>query len=103
MAPLAGAVLSNAVPHFVNGISGNPFPTPFAKPPTVGLSSPVTNTAWGLSNAAAGYALLRAARARTRGSVLFTVLTFGGALAFSVFLSRTVSAQLPPVVRQRQA
>ncbi len=29
----AGMFLANAVPHFVHGISGDPFPTPFAKPP----------------------------------------------------------------------
>ena len=26
----AGAVLANVVPHFVHGISGDRFPTPFA-------------------------------------------------------------------------
>ena len=39
----AGAFLTNVVPHFVNGISGNAFPTPFANPPGQGLSSPLTN------------------------------------------------------------
>ena len=29
----AGMFLANAVPHFVNGVSGNPFPSPFADPP----------------------------------------------------------------------
>jgi len=29
----AGAFLVNAVPHFVNGVSGRSFPTPFASPP----------------------------------------------------------------------
>jgi len=100
LAPLSGAVLSNAVPHFVNGMSGTRFPTPFATPPTVGLSSPVTNVAWGVTNAAVGYSLLRFTRTRTAGSVLFPATVFAGALAFSVFLSRTVSAQLSPVVRR---
>jgi hypothetical protein len=27
----AGAFLANAVPHFVKGVTGEPFPTPFAK------------------------------------------------------------------------
>ncbi len=36
----AGAFLANAVPHFVQGISGERFPSPFATPPGKGLSSP---------------------------------------------------------------
>ena len=55
---LAGLFLANGVPHFVQGISGNPFPTPFAKPPGVGDSSPVTNVLWGLGNLAVGGLLL---------------------------------------------
>jgi hypothetical protein len=35
-----GAFLVNAVPHFVNGVSGRIFPTPFASPPGKGQSSP---------------------------------------------------------------
>jgi hypothetical protein len=55
---LGGLLLANGVPHFVQGISGNPFPTPFAKPPGVGDSSPVTNVLWGLGNLAVGGLLL---------------------------------------------
>lgn len=33
----AGLFLANTIPHFVNGISGRPFPTPFADPPAQGL------------------------------------------------------------------
>jgi hypothetical protein len=53
-----GALLVNAVPHFVNGISGRAFPTPFASPPGRGKSSPVVNVLWGAFNVVAGYALL---------------------------------------------
>ena len=34
-----GALLVNAVPHFVNGASGRSFPSPFASPPGRGQSS----------------------------------------------------------------
>ena len=54
----AGAFLVNAVPHFVNGVSGRPFPTPFASPPGRGLSSPVVNVLWGALNAVIGYLLV---------------------------------------------
>lgn len=29
----AGLFLSNAIPHFVQGITGHSFPTPFSSPP----------------------------------------------------------------------
>jgi hypothetical protein len=50
----AGVFLTNAIPHFVQGLSGNKFPTPFAKPPGKGLSSAVVNVIWGLFNAVIG-------------------------------------------------
>jgi hypothetical protein len=33
-----GAFLTNAIPHFVSGLMGQPFQSPFAKPPGEGLS-----------------------------------------------------------------
>ena len=54
----AGLFLANAIPHFVQGISGNKFPTPFAKPPGKGLSSSTVNVLWGFFNAVAGYLLV---------------------------------------------
>jgi hypothetical protein len=55
----AGAFLCNCVPHVVCGLQGAPFPTPFAKPRGVGLSSPIANFAWGLLNLVAGMVLLQ--------------------------------------------
>ena len=43
---LSGAVLTNSVPHFVKGVSGDKFPTPFSKPHGKGLSSPLVNVVW---------------------------------------------------------
>ena len=54
----AGAFLANAVPHFVSGVQGRPFPSPFASPPGKGESSPTINVVWGTANAIAGYLLL---------------------------------------------
>jgi len=55
---LGGAFLVNAVPHFVNGVSGRSFPTPFASPPGKGLSSPMVNVLWGTLNAVVAYFLV---------------------------------------------
>lgn len=56
-----GAFLANFVPHFVAGVSGRPFHSPFATPPFRGLSSPSVNVFWGLFNLAVAYALLMVA------------------------------------------
>jgi hypothetical protein len=53
-----GAFLGNFVPHFVNGISGRKFPTPFSKPPGKGLSSPLVNVLWGVLNLVLAYLLI---------------------------------------------
>ena len=54
----AGLFLANGVPHFVNGISGHKFQSPFASPPGVGESSPIINVIWGMVNFVIGYILL---------------------------------------------
>jgi hypothetical protein len=53
-----GAFSVNAVPHFVSGVMGRAFPSPFAKPPGKGMSSPVVNVLWGTFNAIIGYLLV---------------------------------------------
>jgi hypothetical protein len=55
---LGGAFLANGVPHFVHGVSGAPFQSPFAKPPGVGESSALSNVLWGFGNFVAGFVLL---------------------------------------------
>ena len=53
-----GAFLTNAVPHFVSGVMGEPFQSPFAKPSGQGLSSATVNVLWAFFNIAVGYALV---------------------------------------------
>jgi hypothetical protein len=53
-----GLFLSNAVPHWVSGMMGRPFQSPFAKPPGEGLSSSTVNVLWGAFNGAVGYVLV---------------------------------------------
>ena len=53
-----GAFLTNAIPHFVNGVTGHPFQSPFATPSGVGLSTAMVNTLWGAFNLAIGYMLV---------------------------------------------
>ena len=53
-----GAFLANAVPHFVSGMMGRPFQSPFAKPPGKGLSSSTVNVLWGFTNFVVAYLLV---------------------------------------------
>ena len=55
---LGGAFLTNAIPHFVSGVTGRPFQSPFAKPPGEGLSSSTVNVLWGFFNIVVGYILV---------------------------------------------
>ncbi|MDB5140697.1 MAG: hypothetical protein JWR12_2613 [Mucilaginibacter sp.] len=82
----AGAFLANAIPHFVHGISGDKFPSPFAKPPGKGLSSPTVNVVWALFNFIVGYLLFGAGQIRS-GEPSPVILFFAGAAAMSIMLS----------------
>jgi len=42
----SGAFLSNAIPHFVKGVCGDKFPTPFSKPPGKGLNIIIGYVLW---------------------------------------------------------
>jgi hypothetical protein len=53
-----GAFLCNAAPHFVSGVRGEAFQSPFAKPPGKGLSSSTVNVLWGTLNLTVAYLLL---------------------------------------------
>ena len=53
-----GIFLANAIPHFASGMMGQPFQSPFAKPPGKGLSSSTVNVLWGFFNAVVGYLLV---------------------------------------------
>lgn len=53
-----GVFLANTVPHFVAGISGRPFQSPFAHPRGEGLSSSTVNVVWSFVNAALAYVLI---------------------------------------------
>jgi hypothetical protein len=82
----AGAFLANVVPHFVQGISGNPFPTPFANPPGKGLSSPVINVLWSLINLIVGTLLFHAGQV-SMASLPSLIVFFLGIALISIFSS----------------
>jgi hypothetical protein len=90
----SGMILANLVPHFVHGISGNRFPTPFAKPPGKGLSSPVLNVIWALLNLVVGYCLFRVGNV-SRRDTLSLVVFFSGIAVVSILLSLRFAEKNP--------
>lgn len=53
-----GCFLANAVPHYVSGVMGRAFQSPFARPPGKGLSSSTVNVLWGFANLVLAYCLI---------------------------------------------
>ena len=90
----SGGFFANAVPHFVNGISGNYFPSPFADPPGIGLSSPLTNVLWGMLNIVMGYALLKFSAA-TEKKPIAVILFFSGVTFVAILLSIAFIDKMP--------
>ncbi len=82
----AGMFIANTVPHFIHGVSGDSFPTPFANPPGKGLSSPTVNVLWGLLNLVIGYLLYKAGKI-TSSNKLTILVFFIGIVTMSVMLS----------------
>src|ERR1700729_2127609 len=55
---IGGFFSCNAIPHFVSGVMGRSFQSPFAKPPGEGLSSSTVNVLWGAFNFVVAYILI---------------------------------------------
>jgi hypothetical protein len=84
----AGAFLANGVPHFVQGICGNRFQTPFASPPGRGESSAIINVAWGWFNFVVGGALLHDFFPPLPPAIASGAAVAAGALVMALWLAR---------------
>jgi hypothetical protein len=87
----AGAFIANGVPHFVQGICGNKFQTPFASPRGVGESSAIVNVIWGFFNFTVGGVLLRIFFPPLPPPPPDSIATALGALAMSLWLANHFS------------
>jgi hypothetical protein len=85
---LSGLLLANGLPHFVQGISGHRFQSPFASPRGVGKSSPVVNVLWGFGNLAVGFAILWSFVPKGSDVVLEWVAVGLGVLVAAIMLAR---------------
>jgi hypothetical protein len=87
----AGAFSANFVPHFVSGVLGRTFPTPFASPPFRGPSSARVNVLYGLGNLVAAYALLSRVGEFEPRSVLHAGAFGLGLAAMSLLITRSLA------------
>jgi hypothetical protein len=83
-----GAFLANAIPHVVSGMRGEPFQTPFAKPPGQGLSTSTVNVLWGFFNIIVGYLLVCRVGEFGLRDANDVVALGAGAFLISLFLAR---------------
>jgi hypothetical protein len=84
-----GAFLANSLPHFINGISGNPFQSPFSKPPGQGLSSSTVNVLWGFFNLVVAYLLILRVGSFSLLDIPEVAALGAGVLIMSLMLART--------------
>ncbi len=73
----AGVFIVNGLPHFIHGLEGDAFPTPFADPPGTGLSFPVVNMMWALVNFGLSAWLLRVGRVSFQKNWTWILLLMG--------------------------
>jgi hypothetical protein len=84
-----GAFLANSLPHLLNGISGMPFQSPFAKPPGQGLSSALVNVLWGFFNIVVAWLLLCCVGSFSLLNGIHMLVCGAGFLIMSVMLARS--------------
>lgn len=82
------AFLANAIPHWVAGLMGEPFQTPFANPPGEGLSSSTVNVCWAAFNFLMAYLLLVQVGSFDWRAFDDVLSAGAGALAMSLIASR---------------
>ena len=83
-----GFILTNGIPHFIHGVSGHPFQSPFANPPAKGLSPARTNVLWGFANILAGAALIGRIGNFDGGNDLHVLAVALGVLICAILLAR---------------
>ena len=83
-----GAFLTNVIPHFVSGVMGRAFQSPFAKPSGEGLSSSTVNVLWGFLNLVVGYVLVCRVGDFDLHSTVDVALLGLGALLLALMMAR---------------
>ena len=82
---LAGLVGANGLPHFIKGITGHKYQTPFGRP-----SSAVVNVVWGWVNFVVAMLLIYFGHVHAHLLRAFALVSIG-ALLMSLLLAHTLS------------
>lgn len=90
---LAGIFLINMLPHYIMGITGREFPTPFADPPGVGFSSPTLNVLWATINFLISFFIFYFAKIGRRKKLVWIAI-IAGCLAMSFYLADYFGTQV---------
>lgn len=89
---IAAAFLTNGIPHFVNGVSGHAFRTPFVRMSGSKLSSPEVNVIWGWLNFLIAFLLFANIGPLYIGTPGDTIFVAAGMLVMGVILARIFSS-----------
>ena len=87
----SGVFAANFVPHFVSGVLGRKFPTPFSSPPFRGQSSPQANVLYGVCNLSLAYSLLLRIGEFDFRSTLHACVFGLGLTVWSLMIARSLS------------
>lgn len=85
---IAAAFMTNGIPHFVAGVSGRPFRTPFVRMSSTRLSSPEINVIWGWLNFLIAFLLFANIGPLYIGTLGDTIFLAAGVLVTGVLLAR---------------
>lgn len=88
-----GVFLANGIPHFVSGVCGRPFRTPFVRVHGGDVSSPTMNVIWGWLNLLVAYLLFIDVGPLYLGSLVDTVASGAGMLLTGIVLSRIFAGE----------
>ncbi len=83
---LGGVFFVNVLPHYIHGVTGQSFPTPFANPPGKGLSTPFLNVIWAVINFLIGFSILYFTKVIQRNKMIW-IAVFTGGLLMSFYLA----------------
>jgi hypothetical protein len=84
----AAAIMTNGIPHFVNGVCGRPFRTPFSAGSGGAESSAELNVVWGWANFVVAFLLFANVGPLYIGTPIDTIFIAAGMLVAGLLLAR---------------
>jgi hypothetical protein len=84
---IAAAILTNGIPHFISGVCGRPFRTPFVRMTGEATSPPVVNVVWGWANFLVAFVIFANIGPLYIGTPGDTIFVAAGMLIMGVILA----------------